>query len=86
MGTMLVWIVVVCVIGTTLLAFASYRRHSRAAKARSMAALNILLAEAYELSENADATPDRPSPDDLDSDEPNPVGPTIDAPHEQPGD
>jgi len=58
MGTMLVGIVVVFVVGTLLLAFASYRRHMRAAKARSMAALNILLAEAYELSGDADRTPE----------------------------
>ena len=58
MGTMLVGIVVVFVVGTLLLAFASYRRHTRAAKARSMAALNILLAEAYELSGDADRVPE----------------------------
>ena len=68
MGTMLVAIVVVFVVGTALLAVASYRRHSRAAKARSLAALNILLAEAYELSANADTTsagrkPVEPTPD-----------------------
>jgi Tfp pilus assembly protein PilV len=39
------------VIVTGGLAFASYRRHTRAAKARSRAALNVLLAEAYELAE-----------------------------------
>jgi len=84
MGAMLVGIVVVFVVGTALLAFASYRRHSRAAKARSMAALNILLAEAYELSENADATADRPNPDEANPEGADADDPMRDAPPEQP--
>ena len=51
MGTLLVAIFAVLVLVVALLAYASYRRHSRAAKARSRAALNLLLAEAYQISE-----------------------------------
>jgi Tfp pilus assembly protein PilV len=50
-GTLLIATFVLLVIVTGGLAFASYRRHTRAAQARSRAALNVLLAEAYELSE-----------------------------------
>jgi hypothetical protein len=48
-GTLLVATFVVLTVVTAGLAFASYRRHARAARARSRAALNILLSEAYEL-------------------------------------
>ena len=51
MGTLLVATFVILTAVTAVLAYASYRRHSAAARARSQAALNILLTEAYDLAE-----------------------------------
>ncbi len=58
MGGLLVALLVVLILGTALLAYASYRRHSRAARARSNAALSALLTEAYELEHGVQAAGD----------------------------
>lgn len=50
---------------TAVLAYASYRRHAAAARAKSQAALNILLIEAYDLSnEEQKAAPEDGSSQD----------------------
>lgn len=51
MNVVAVLLVVAVVVVTGLLAYASHRRHARAAQARSRAALNRLLAEADELAQ-----------------------------------
>ena len=47
MGTLLVASFVILIVVTGGLAYASYRRHSRAAQARSRAALQTLMEQAY---------------------------------------
>lgn len=49
MAQLVVVLLVTLAVGTFVAAYASYRRHTRAAQARSRAALNRLLAEADEL-------------------------------------
>jgi hypothetical protein len=64
-GTLLVVSFVILFVVTGVLAYASYRRHSRAARARSQAALSMLLAEAYDLGEGKQSvsTDDEPGED-----------------------
>ena len=55
MAEVLLWVTLALVlVVVALLAFASYRRHTRKAQARSRAALNRLLAEADEIAQAAE--------------------------------
>ncbi|MEI6362935.1 MAG: hypothetical protein WCP95_12465 [Actinomycetes bacterium] len=83
MGTLLIATFVVLVVVTSGMAFASYRKHTRAAQARSRAALNVLLAEAYDLTaqeESVDEAEESQSAggEESPADEAEPPGETVD--------
>ena len=57
------WVTLALVLGVVAVAaFASYRKHQRRARARSLAALNRLLAEADEIAQSRREAPDDSPP------------------------